>query len=598
VALAVYLTFLLRPLVGAFQRLRLGRILSVLLAVLFMALLLGSIGWVVTRQVTDLATELPHYTENIKAKIASLRASGEQSPFGAIQRMLREINGDSKSANSEGSSEEQPKADKPSGSNIPLPVTPPAVAVQPKGPAWLARLSPVFSSLAELAGGLVLTIVLVIFMLLKREDLRNRLIRLVGHGRLTFTTKAVDDAGQRISRFLVMQVIVNSTFGLVLAVGLLLIGVKYAFLWGILAALLRYIPYLGIWVGTVPPIAMSLAISEGWLQPLWIIGFFLVIELVCNCLLEPRLFGHSMGVSEVALLVAAAFWAFLWGPIGLVLSNPLTVCLMVLGKYVPQLEFLDVLLGDEPVLEPDVTYYQRLLARDQDEATQLVQSHIRVSSPKNVYDELLVPALIYAKRDRERDQLTDQDEQFILWASREIVEDLGESQASAPDEEATATLKDDPDTAPTSRVRIMAFPARDEADRLALEMLQQLLDPRKWELEVASVEMLSSELVSMAAEKKPTLICIGSLPPGGLAHTRYLCKRLRTRLPKTKIIVGRWGLKGNLEENREQLIEAGADHVETTLLATQNQLSAWLPLLSQKHDEATTDGVVKQKELV
>jgi hypothetical protein len=199
-----------------------------------------------------------------------------------------------------------------------------------------------------------------------------------------------------------------------------------------------------------------------------------------------------------------------------------------------------------------------------------------------------VPALSYSRRDRERDQLTDKDEQFILWASREIVEDLGENRMPTPAEEERELPK----------ARILAIPARDEADRLALEMLQNLLDPHKWEMEVAAVEMLSSELVSLAAEQKPALICIGSLPPGGLAHTRYLCKRLRTRLPKARILVGRWGLKGNLDQNRKQLQEAGADQVGTTLLSTRNQLSAWLPILAQELDQLPQDGLVKKKEKV
>jgi predicted PurR-regulated permease PerM len=604
VALAVYLAFLLKPLVSAFQRYRLGRILSVLLAVFLVALLLGGIGWVVTRQVTGLVEELPQYTDNIQAKISSLRASGEHSPFGIVQRMAREISRglESKPASSKGSSPEQPVGDKLAGTKIPALVRPPGVTAQPENSVWLARLPSFFSSLAGLAGGLLLTIVLVIFMLWKREDLRNRLIHMVGPGRLTFTTKAADDAGQRISRYLLMQVIVNGTFGVVLALGLFLMGVKYAFLWGMLAAVLRYIPYVGIWIATVPPIALSLAISEGWLQPLLVIGLFMVIEVVCNGFLEPRLFGHSMGVSEVALLVAAAFWAFLWGPIGLVLSNPLTVCLVVLGKYVPQLQFFNVLLSDEPALEAAVTYYQRLLARDQDEATQLVQTYLRKFPPEQAYDELLVPALTYARRDHELDQLTDQDEQFILRASREIVEDLGENLTAFPAEDGTETPKVDSKAA-SSRTRLVALPARDEADGLALEMLQQLLDPQKWEFVVATVEMLSSKtlpaaLVSLAAEKKPALVCIGSLSPGGLARSRYLCKRLRTRLRKAKIIVGRWGLKDNLEQNREQLREAGADHVETTLLETRNRLVAWLPSLSQEHGETLANGAVKQKERV
>jgi predicted PurR-regulated permease PerM len=217
---------------------------------------------------------------------------------------------------------------------------------------------------------------LVLFMLIKREDLRNRFIKLVGHDRMSFTTKAVDEVSLRISRYIIMQAIVNGTVGLALAIGLFLIGVKYAFLWGFLAAMLRYVPYVGIWLAALFPILLSLAMFDGWWESLAVIGLFLVLELVTGNLIEPWVLGQSMGVSEVALLVLAAFSAFLWGPVGLILAAPLTVCLAVLGKYVPSLGFLDILLGDQPALKTAASYYQRLLARDRDEAVNLVLAYL------------------------------------------------------------------------------------------------------------------------------------------------------------------------------------------------------------------------------
>jgi hypothetical protein len=433
----------------------------------------------------------------------------------------------------------------------------------------------------ETLGGLALALVLVVFMLLKREDLRNRLIRLVSHGQITVMTKALDDAGQRISRFLLMQLIVNATVGLTVSLGLLAIGVQYPFLWGFVAAVFRYIPYVGVWIAALPPLILSLAMFEGWVQPLLVISLFLVIELTASNVVEPRLYGHSIGVSEVALLVAAAFWAFLWGPIGLILSSPLTVCMVVLGKYVPQLEFLDVLLGDEPPLDAHVTFYQRLLARDQDEATQLILAQAKASSPEQVYDDFLVPALNYAKRDRERDDLTESDEQFVVEAIREILEDLGERREAATLAKEAIDPKELADAAALVRLRILACPARDEADRLALEMVRQLLDPAKWDVEVAAVETLTADLVAQVAAQTPALVCIGALPPGGLAHARYLCKKLRSRFPEVKIIVGRWGLTGGVEANREQLQDAGADLTATTMLETRGQLNSLLPILTQ-----------------
>jgi hypothetical protein len=244
--------------------------------------------------------------------------------------------------------------------------------------------------------------------------------------------------------------------------------------------------------------------------------------------------------------VAAAFWGWMWGPIGLVLSSPLTVVLVVMGKYVPNLEFLDVLLGDEPPLDPKISYYQRLLARDQDEAAQLVQEQAKVLSSEHVYDELLIPTLTYVKRDRENNNLDDGDVSFILAATREIVEDLGERlDAQALKKETELEKKEDetdeatPAVVDRPKTKILGFTGQNASDGLALEMLQQLLDPAKWDMEIASSETMMTDLLTLAVEKKPLLICISALPPGGLAHTRYLCKRLRMRLPKVKLVVGR-----------------------------------------------------------
>jgi hypothetical protein len=384
-----------------------------------------------------------------------------------------------------------------------------------------------------------------------------------------------------------MQLIINAGFGLVLALGLLLIQVPHALLWGFLAALLRYVPYLGSTLTAVLLVTLSLAVFPGWAQPLLVLGLIVGLDLFTGNVLEPKMYGHSIAVSEVALLVAAAFWTFLWGPVGLLLSSPLTVCLAVLGKHVPQLEFLDVLLGDEPALDADIGFYQRLLARDQDEAAQLVLTQAKNSPPEEVYDRILVPALNYLKRDRERDDVTEADEEFILRATREVMEDVGERLAAA----GTPTIEAVEAVSPR-RVLLLGCPGRDAADILALDMLRQLLDPTRWEVEVLSLNLLSVELVALIGEKAPAVVCLGALPPGGLAHTRYLCKRLRARLPGTRIVVGRWGLKANLEENEQQLREAGADQIETTLLETRIHLSTWLPVLTPEGATSKGKGAV------
>lgn len=592
VALAVFLAFPLAPLVKALQRWHLRRTPAVIVVVLLAALILGGAIWMVKVELTNLARELPAYTENIQDKIKYLRQMGHGVSVERLGKLTQDITGEWEKTltNSKGTAANPPAAALPAApkksSAVAVPPESPAAAptAQQETPTWMSLVPAFLGTVMVSLGGLALALVLVVFMLLEREALRNRLIWLVGNGRMTATTKALDDAGVRISRYLLIQLAVNSAFGLVWGLGLFLIGVDYSVLWGFLAAVLRYVSYVGGPLAALFPITLSLAQFPGWWPPLVVIGLFLVLELVCSNAVEPWLYGRTIGVSAVAMLIAAAFWTFLWGPIGLILSGPLTVCLVVLGKYVPELEFFAVLLGDAPALDADLSYYQRLLSRDQDEAEQLVLTQAKASSPEQVYDELLVPALVYTKRDRERDFLTEADEQFVFKATHEVLEDLGERRSAAI-LAAAKGLRLEESQSPPSRVRILACPARDRADGLAIEMLRQLLHPDEWDVEVTALETLTAELVAHVAEEESALICISALPPGGLAHTRYLCKRLRARRPELKIFVGRWGLEDNVEENREQLQEAGADLMATTLLETRKQLNDWRPVLAYK--EAT-----------
>jgi CheY-like chemotaxis protein len=310
-----------------------------------------------------------------------------------------------------------------------------------------------------------------------------------------------------------------------------------------------------------------------------ILGLLLLLELGTANVVEPLLFGHSTGVSPIALLAAAAFWTWLWGPIGLVLSTPLTACLVVLGRYVPHLEFLGVLLGDEPALEPEVNYYQRLLARDQDEATDLVEEFLQTGPKEKVYDAVLSPALVLAKRDRESGALTVDDEQFVVQVTRDILENLVcPHQEEPPDTDQTPS----PEHSESSRPKVMVFgcPARDEADEVDLHMFRQLLEPTGCQMEVLSAKALTAEVVARVRKKRPALVCIAALPPGGLAQTRYLCKRLRAQFRDLKIIVGRWGASENSERTRERLQSAGANEVFTTLVEARDHVIPWIQIQS------------------
>jgi len=340
------LTFLLSPVAGALERIGLGRLPSVIIIVVVTFSLLATIGWAVTIEFTSLGNELPKYTGNIRQKISDVRGAGKGGALENVQKAIDEVK-------DEIQKKEEPVRVQEKRREV-------VVKAAESSTFWPIPLASAAMLEPLAAAGLV--IVLVIFMLIQREDLRNRLIRLIGYGRLTFTTRALEEAGDRISRYLLMQTIINSSFGLAVGFALYLIGVPYAVLWGFFAAVLRFIPYVGPFAAAIMPSALSLAVFEGWLWPILVVGIFVALELTCNMVLEPLLYSESAGVSGVGLLVAVAFWTWLWGPVGLVLATPLTVCVVVLGKYVPGMDFIGVLMSDQPAMESNISYYQRLLA--------------------------------------------------------------------------------------------------------------------------------------------------------------------------------------------------------------------------------------------
>ena len=347
-----------------------------------------------------------------------------------------------------------------------------------------------------------LVLVLLLFMLIAYGDLRDRLFRLIGYGRLTVTTKALDEAGQRISRALRMQAMVNGTYGCAVGLGLFCLGLPYALMWGLFAAMLRFIPYIGPAVGALLPIALSMAVFPGWVKPFLVGGLFVLLEIVTNMLLEPLLYGRGAGVSQVAILMSIAFWTWLWGPVGLLLATPLTVCLGVLGKYVPHLAFLDVLLSDEPVTELN-RYYQRLVARDQDGAMEIVEDLLETQTLGDVYDAVLLPALYYAEQDQRRNTLTDEEAHFIYQATRELVDNLGASQAATSAAEVPVVPEEDTAAVLPPQVRILACPAHDEADEVALQMFQHVLDPRRFAVEFTRTTLLTAEVLSLVEQTSP-----------------------------------------------------------------------------------------------
>lgn len=551
-ALAVLLAFVLNPVVTVVQRRWLPRVPSVILVACLSFLLLGGIGFGLTLQVKRLADELPTYKENVAKKVAGLREVGQGRWLQDIEEMLKE-------SDSELTAERTNKGS---------PEDPLAVVMQPASAFTFERVAAPTVEFLATAG---LVVVLVVFMLIQREELRNRLIQLIGQGRLIHTTRAFEEAARGLSRFLLMQLVINASFGLTLGVGLYLIGVPYPLLWGILSTTLRFVPYVGTWLAVGLILLFSVAVTPTWTLPLLVLALVVVLELATMYVVEPLLFGHSTGVSPIALVVAAAFWMWLWGPIGLVLSTPLTACLLVFGRYVPRLEFLDVLLGAKSVMDPEFTYYQRLLARDQDEATDVVNAYLRAHSPETVYDEVLVPALVLAKRDRDSGELSPEDERFIFKVTRAILEDLEFTPPIPADSiEATPEASAEP---PDKKILVLACPACDETDELALKMFRRLLDPDRYQTEVLSGQDDRSGGDFADLGESPEVVCVAALPPGGLAQARYLCKRLRASYPHQKIVVIRWGLPDNAGQRREELLAAGADVVAVTLQEARTQVA-------------------------
>ena len=551
VALAILISFVLTPPVLSLQR-RIGRLPAILLVVTLVFSGLGLATYGIVRQLGSLSTDLITYRANIRDKIRDVRGVGRGSSVERLQSTLEDIKKDMGVPTAPQGTVSQPVVVSHDESAVP-------------GLSWLGPfVAPV--------GTASFVVVLVLFMLLEREDLRNRLIGLIGHGHLAVTTKAFDEAGSRVSKQLLLQTLVNGIYGGLSAAGLWMFGVPYPLFWGAAGAGLRYIPYIGPIIASAGPFVIALAALPGWTRPLEVAGFYLLLELFTNLVLETVLYAGAAGVSQVALLVAVAFWTWLWGPLGLLMATPLTVCLVVLGKFVPGLKFVATLLADTPPLAPEYGYYQRLLARDVGEAVEVVERFAKGQPAEQVYDALLIPALNYAERDRLESRLEAEDEQALIDATRELMsEALLAPGAGEPGADVTP-----PVVAPTEvhpRLRVLGYAANGQGDVLALEMLARLVDGLPIAVESGPTRLLASSLIEVVRAEHYDAICIADLPPSPPSKTRYLVKRLRAALPDLPILVGRWATGELADETTQPLVDAGASSVSTTLLDTRRHLT-------------------------
>ncbi len=550
IALAILLTFVLTPPVNWLER-WIGRVPAVLAVVTLVFTIIGLAGWGLARQMDHLAEDLPLYRVNILSKIRDVRGAGKGGSVEKLQETIEVIKTDIGG-----------QAEPPRGSRS-RPVVVTSETAAGSSFAWLGPIVGPLGTAAVVVG-------MLIFMLLERRDLRDRLIGLFGQGRLTITTKAFDEAGTRVSRQLLMQSLVNLLYGIAAGIGLYFLGVPYALVWASLGAVLRFIPYVGPVLGAGAPILVSLAALDGWSRPIWVMGLFVGLELFTNLVLETVLYAGAMGVSQVALLVSLAFWTWLWGPLGLLMGTPLTVCLVVLGKHVPGMEFVGMLMADTPALAPEYGYYQRLLARDQSEAADLIERHIKSQSPRSVYDALLLPALNYAERDRLEQRLSLDEEAAVIEATRELLSEA--AAAIRKIDPATAPPEDSPSPGPREPLRVLGCAINGASDELALMMLAHLVDDLSILVETTNTRMQASELVALVQAKGVSIVCLADLPPSPPSKTRYLVKRLHDALPDVRILVGRWGPAALADESTQPLRDAGASLVASTLAETRTYL--------------------------
>jgi len=587
-ALSALLTFLLSPLVTRIER-WIGRIAAVLLVVVLIFTAFGAAGWMLTRQLVDLATKLPEYKGNIVAKMHAfeLPKGGAFTKLSqTLDELKQELPGGSAATapivTHEPGKPETTVASPPHAPSSAVPVQ--VVETSKANPLELVQL--IIAPLLGPLGMAALVLVLVICMLFQREDLRSRLIRLIGQGRISATTRAMDDAGHRVSRYLLLQLLVNVTYGTILAVGLYFIGVPNAVLWGAFGTVLRFIPYIGPWVATILPTLLALAVSPHWTMPVLTLALFAGLELILNNVMEPLLYGAHTGVSSIALIVAAVFWTWLWGPLGLVLATPLTVCLVVMGRHVPRLSFLSIVLSDEDALTPAEDCYYRLLAPGDHDELELVESYLKANSLTALYDSVFIPVLTAAETDA-RVELLDQEQLINLEQSmRDIIEDLGtrpaeptkvpETTDSAPGETAS------PPRAAAHDCRVFCLPARADRDELSGIMLVQLLRQQGFGAQNAPAKLVAGELLALVEKADVDVVCISVVAPSTVIHARYLCLKLRALLPKLKIVIGLWAAAEDVTEATKRLRDSGADEVVTTLADALVQIAGLAPPLMEE----------------
>lgn len=519
-ALGVVLAFVLTPLVRQFDRMHLPRFAGVALTMVLALSAVGGMGYVVYDQFAQLSGEISQYTSSMRRKLSQLRMGNDA----AIQQFTRTLD---RVTDQFYDDPDQRKAQ--------------PVRVVPTKLPPTQRLRESFSTIFEPVASAFIVIVLVAFLLGQREDLRDRFIRLIGAGNVTMTTRLMNEAAYRVSQFLVWQTLINVGFGILVGLGLYWIGVPYAALWGGMTALLRFVPYVGTVLSALMPASLAFATFPGWSETAETLALFLGLDLITAYFVEPVVFGYRTGVSSFALLISALFWIWVWGPVGLLLATPLTVCIAVLGRHVRSLRFLAVIFADEPALQPHVRFYQRLLARDEDEAGVLINRMLHEVGPLAVIDDVLVPTVTLVLSHREQNEISEDDTDFVLDVVAETLQQL-------PSIENVLMPK----------TNIIGLTVRAPADQLVLEMLRTAYGRDR--IALMSPELTAEEALRAAIRQAPAMICIAAAASTRGSELRNYCRRIRSELPETRIIVMRPQLPDDeAPRSIERFREAGAN---------------------------------------
>jgi len=549
ITLAILLSFLLAPLVDALDRIRVPDAVSAMLAVVLALGVIVGVGGLIGSQVADLAGQVPQYASTIETKVSAVQQF-VSSNFDAVMHEIGRPFGQAPAQHA--ASGNPPPPAQSSSSPQPIPVE---VHSPPTSALTLAEkiVEPLINPLASLA----IVFIVSTFILVQREDLRDRIIRLFGANDLHRTTIAMDETARRLSRYFLAQLAINVSFGTVIATALYFVGLPTPVLWGIIAMLLRFLPYIGSPLAAVLPTLLAAATSPGWTEVACTAALFGVLEAITGQIVEPLVYGRSTGLSPFAVVVAAIFWTWIWGPIGLILSTPLTLCLMVLGRHVERLEFLDILLGDRPALRPDESFYQRMLAGDPDEAREQAEAFVRDASLTKYYDEVAVPGLQRAAIDAIRGALAGEQLERVLESAYELIEDLEDEANPTP----SAT-----DAWRAEHGLVLCIAGRGPMDEAAARILVQLLAERGIAALVVPNRAVSRGEIASLPSRNAAMLCLCYLDlGGGISHVRFLLRRLRRIAPNRPILVGLWPTHASAIQDERTRAAIGADHYVATL---------------------------------